>query len=229
MRMRRLMACSGSPIPATTVSPSTVISCAIGSCRCCANAGRKRWAWRAARSCPRKPRSADLRRRAGARRRAQRDPQALQVTACCWRCLPPRRARVLRRWIAELGLPPLPNEGVAHIEPICGVPTATATRVLGSRPGCVVGATACMRIGNARDCRRSGSSHGMVGEPLTLPTGDQLLLHGAEAFAEPLRVHSRQGGERIGLPGAPSRHAIKHVLQEFGMPRRGYASGCRCS
>jgi tRNA(Ile)-lysidine synthase len=31
-------------------------------------------------------------------------------------------------------------------------------------------------------------------------------------------VHARQGGERIVLPGREHSHALKHVLQDLGVP-----------
>ena len=37
-------------------------------------------------------------------------------------------------------------------------------------------------------------------------------------FGRNLRVHARQGGERITLPGRTHSHALKHVLQDFGIP-----------
>lgn len=37
-------------------------------------------------------------------------------------------------------------------------------------------------------------------------------------FAEPLVVHARRGGERIALPGRAHSHALKHVLQDTGVP-----------
>ena len=41
---------------------------------------------------------------------------------------------------------------------------------------------------------------------------------GAAHFDTPLRVHARQGGERIHLPGRRHSHALKQVLQAAGMP-----------
>src|SRR3546814_19153954 len=55
-------------------------------------------------------------------------------------------------------------------------------------------------------------------EPLALPTGGELRLEGAGAFDAPLRVHARHGGERIRLPGRDHSHALKHVLQDLGVP-----------
>jgi tRNA(Ile)-lysidine synthase len=51
-----------------------------------------------------------------------------------------------------------------------------------------------------------------------LPTGMQLRLEGTDAFDAPLQVHARQGGERLRLPGRTHSHALKHVLQAFGVP-----------
>ena len=45
-----------------------------------------------------------------------------------------------------------------------------------------------------------------------------MRLEGAERFETPLRVHARQGGERIRLPGRDHHHALKRVLQERGVP-----------
>ena len=53
---------------------------------------------------------------------------------------------------------------------------------------------------------------------LDLPTGDSLALVGAAGFDAPLRTHARQGGERIVLPGRGHSHALKHVLQDAGVP-----------
>ena len=41
---------------------------------------------------------------------------------------------------------------------------------------------------------------------------------GATHFDAPLRVHARQGGERIVQPGRQHSHALKHLLQEHGIP-----------
>ena len=54
--------------------------------------------------------------------------------------------------------------------------------------------------------------------PLPLPDGSALLLLGASGFGRSLRVYARQGGERITLPGRDHSHAVKHVLQDLGVP-----------
>ena len=38
------------------------------------------------------------------------------------------------------------------------------------------------------------------------------------AFDAPLSVRARRGGERITLPGRAHSHALKHVLQDLGVP-----------
>ena len=43
-------------------------------------------------------------------------------------------------------------------------------------------------------------------------------MRGAAGFDQPVRVHARQGGERIVLPQRGHSHALKHVLQDHGMP-----------
>lgn len=136
------------------------------------------------------------------------------------RALPPaRRARVLRRWIEELGLPPLPAEGIVHVE----------TQVLAARNdadprfrwhGAEIRAWRdLVHAGPAREplppgwtCEWDGAA------PLPLPDGSRLLLRGAGGFDRPLRAHARQGGERIVLPGREHSHALKHVLQDLGIP-----------
>lgn len=134
--------------------------------------------------------------------------------------LPPaRRARVLRRWIVELDLPPLPEEGVARIE----------TDLLAARVDAEPQfAWQQARVRAWRDLLRADRICPSLPidwtrewdgvEPLSLPDGSQLQLIPAGAFAHPLRVHARQGGERITLPGREHSHALKHVLQDLGVP-----------
>ena len=43
-------------------------------------------------------------------------------------------------------------------------------------------------------------------------------LDPALRLPEPLVVGMRQGGERITLPGRQHSHALKHVLQDLGVP-----------
>ena len=134
-----------------------------------------------------------------------------------------RRARVLRRWIEELGLPPLPSEGIARIE----------ADVLPARPDADplfqwrdIAQQAQIRAW--RDLLHASLATAPLPQswrqqwngkaPLALPDGSQLALSGAGAFDALLLVHARQGGERIALPGRTHSHALKHVLQDLGVP-----------
>ena len=130
-----------------------------------------------------------------------------------------RRARVLRRWVASLGLPPLPAQGIARIE----------SDLLGAEPDAVAefawSDTAILRWRDLlhADRRRASLPGDYRAEwsgasALRLPTGDGLALMGTATFDQPIVVHARQGGERIALPGRDHTHVLKHVLQELGVP-----------
>ncbi|HWS78193.1 MAG TPA: tRNA lysidine(34) synthetase TilS [Thermomonas sp.] len=155
---------------------------------------------------------------AAALQRAMRDARTLDVEAL-QAMRGERRARVLRRWIAGLGLPALPANGIDAIE--SGLMTAPAD------------ANACFdwagaRVQRWRNLLHAGrlrdplpadwSQHWDGRAPLALPTGDRLELVGADRFEAPLRAHARQGGERILLVGRTHHHSLKHVLQECEAP-----------
>lgn len=130
-----------------------------------------------------------------------------------------RRARVLRRWIGELALPPLPAQGVARIEQDL-LAAESDSEAAFAWSGAVV-----RRWRGQLHARREQPplpedwQTGWDGSaPLALPGGGRLLLEGATAFDRPLRVHARRGGERIALPGRGHTHALKHVLQDLGVP-----------
>ena len=130
-----------------------------------------------------------------------------------------RRARVLRRWIAQLGLPPLPAEGVARIEH--DLLPAAADGVAG-----FAWHGALVRRWRGRlhaDWQHAPLAPGWQRqwdgrEPLRLPDGSLLALDGAGHFETRLVVGARVGGERITLPGRGHSHALKHVLQDLGVP-----------
>ena len=149
---------------------------------------------------------------------AMRDGDALDIDAL--QAMPrERRARVLRRWTEARGLPPLPGNGIERIE----------TELLRARED----AEARFDWAGARvqrwrnllhaDRIRDPLPHDWSqawdgGAPLALPTGDSLELVGRECFDAALRAHARHGGERIVLPGREHSHALKHVLQDAGVP-----------
>lgn len=131
----------------------------------------------------------------------------------------PRRARVLRRWVDALGLPPLPARGVARV----------IDDLLPARPD----AAAMFRWGDACIRAWDGRLHaGTVGAPaasgwclpwdgtapLDLPDGGMLRIDPRVPLPAPVQVRPRTGGERIRLPGRTHRHLLKHVLQARRIP-----------
>ncbi|MAL03685.1 MAG: tRNA lysidine(34) synthetase TilS [Arenimonas sp.] len=132
---------------------------------------------------------------------------------------PSWRARLLRAWTAGLGLPPLPGDAVATME-------AHLLAVRADAEACFAWSGAVVR--RWRDLLHAGLERAPLDgnfsvqwsglEPLALPTGDQLRLEPAQAFDIPLRVHARQGGERLKLPGRSHHTTLKHALQDLGVP-----------
>lgn len=130
-----------------------------------------------------------------------------------------RRARVLRRWVADLGLPPLPGNGIARIEHDL-LPAARDAHPCFDWQGA--------RMQRWRDVLHAGPLRAPLPSewqiawdgrtPLRLPTGDTLALLGTDGFEADVIVHARRGGERLRLPGRTHSHALKHLLQETGIP-----------
>lgn len=146
------------------------------------------------------------------------DPRALSVPALLE--LPAmRRARALRRWIEELGLPPLPGEGVAQIETDLLPARVDARARFEWRDGVIERWRDLLHAQWRREPLPTEWNTEWNGrEPLPLPGGDLLRLEGAESFPSSLRVFARQGGERIALPGRAHSHTLKNLLQELGVP-----------
>ncbi|MDR6840178.1 tRNA lysidine(34) synthetase TilS [Pseudoxanthomonas sacheonensis] len=146
------------------------------------------------------------------------DPRSLSVHALLE--LPaPRRARVLRRWVDELGLPPLPGEGIGQIETELLPARADARARFEWRDGVIERWRDLLHAQRRREPLPAEWSVEWSGQaPLPLPGGDLLQLQGAASFSSPLRVFARQGGERIALPGRAHSHTLKNVLQELGVP-----------
>jgi tRNA(Ile)-lysidine synthase len=147
----------------------------------------------------------------------RRDTLALQLLRT-WPAA--RRARVLRRWMDALGLPPLPRHGIACIETeVLTAPHDAHARFAWSgavvrRWGDVLHAD-WERPALPPDWGTRWDGRGSV----SLPDGDRLWLEGAPGgFEPPLRVAARHGGERIRLPGRTHSHALKHVLQDHAVP-----------
>lgn len=149
---------------------------------------------------------------------ATTDPATLSLPAL--RELPPaRRARVLRRWVRGLGLPPLPAAGIDQIErgllhapPDGGASFAWHGAAMRAWRGLLHAAAEQPPLPMHWQAHWDGST------PLLLPGEGDLTLIGADRLDEPVVVHGRRGGERIVLPGRTHSHALKHVLQERGVP-----------
>lgn len=146
------------------------------------------------------------------------DPQALSVAAL-EQLDRSRRARVLRRWIAEQGLPPLPSEGVARTESDLLTADADTAAEFAWNGAVVQRWRGLLHAERRREALPADWRTRWTGDgPLPLPGGGLLELEGAAAFAEPLYVSARQGGERIALTGRNHSHALKKILQELGVP-----------
>ena len=146
------------------------------------------------------------------------DPRVLLVGAL--QALPAaRRARVLRRWIADLGFPPLPSAGIAHIESDL-LPAREDASAKFEWHGTVIQRWRdLLQVEALRQPLPVDWQIQWDGRlPLALPDGGRLSLEGAQAFDSPVHAFARQGGERITLPGREHSHALKHVLQELGIP-----------
>ena len=146
------------------------------------------------------------------------DPQGLSTVAL--HALPrARRARVLRHWIATMSLPPLPAQGVARIESDLLTAAADDEASFAWHGAVVRRWRDLLHAGPQREpLSRAWKAQWDGRSPLALPGGGQLQLEGSDGFDRPLRVHARQGGERITLPGRAHSHALKHVLQDLGVP-----------
>lgn len=181
------------------------------------------------------------------------DPHTLHLDALL--ALPAaRRARVLRRWAGELGLPPLPGRAIDTIERELLPARADAEAAFAWAGATIRRWRGLLHAGRHAAPLPADFVAAWDGRaPLTLPTGDVLRLDSdahagaasaatgefasdpiaAEAapagnigvcadtsprFDAPLTIRARHGGERIALPGRDHSHALKHVLQNLGVP-----------
>lgn len=149
------------------------------------------------------------------------DPATLSLPAFTALEASERRA-VLRAWLKVLVLPPPPAAVIDRID----------HELLGARDD----AAPCLRWAGAELRRYRESLHAMAPLPnpargwrlrwdgrdaLPLPTGfGTLCLEGAgrAGFGEPVEVRPRDGGERMQCRTGARRQALKHVLQELGVP-----------
>jgi len=125
-----------------------------------------------------------------------------------------QQARLLRRWIEQRQLPALPAQGIKQV---CAWLQARPS----DRQPAFHWQNAFIRYWqghlHAHLALKPWPSHWQIRwdgrDALALPDGGQLTLHGADHFAQTLTVRSRQGGERIQLPGRAHSHKLKHCLQ----------------
>ena len=132
---------------------------------------------------------------------------------------PGMQARVLRAWVELLGLPPLPAGGVERIQrELLHAPADAVARY--HWHGCWIHAWRDMlHAGHVAEALPPGWETTWNGTgPCPLPGGGWLELSPRPHAPRPMRVHVRRGGERIRLPGRSHTHALKHVLQELGIP-----------
>ncbi len=154
------------------------------------------------------------------------DPRCLRVEPLA-ALVPARRARVLRRWVDELGLPPLPARGLERIEPLL----ANGDRDRGEVAwhGAVLTRWRDLLHAGLRSAPTDTRPAPWDGRAPLHWGGSELALcpplapdegFDAEpgASGPPFMVQPRQGGERIVLPGRAHSHALKHVLQDLGVP-----------
>ena len=150
-------------------------------------------------------------------RAATADPACVSVRELL-DLVPARRARVLRRWIAGLHLPPLPGNGVERIEHEL-LPARADAQACFVWQGCAVT--------RWRDLLHAGRQRAPLpadwrmawdgGQPAALPGGGALRLDGADALPAPAVLHARRGSQRITLPGRDHSHALKQVLLDLGV------------
>ncbi|WP_156148521.1 tRNA lysidine(34) synthetase TilS, partial [Xanthomonas sacchari] len=132
-----------------------------------------------------------------------------------------RRARVLRHWVAQAGLPPLPAAGLAAIERDLLQPRADAAAQFAWHGACVRSWRDMLYA--ERDLApwpADWQAHWDGRAPLPLPDGRRLHLSADKplAFDTPLLVRARRGGERLRLPGRTQSQSLKHLLQAQALP-----------
>ncbi len=130
-----------------------------------------------------------------------------------------RRARLLRRWVRQCGLPPLPAAGIEAIEREL-LPAAHDADAQFAWQGARIrrwrGELHLLSTTLALPPHWSVHWDGRA--PLALPDGGQLELIGAPRLRNALQISARRGGERIQLPGRTHSHALKDLLQRGGLP-----------
>ncbi|PNS09537.1 tRNA lysidine(34) synthetase TilS [Solilutibacter silvestris] len=151
-------------------------------------------------------------------RACRRDDGDLDVTTL-HRLPADLRADVVRLWVADARLPPLPGSGITTLEHELLPARRDAQAEYRWQQA---------RIVRWRDRLHAEGLHPALDadfhaewngrDPLSLPDGTRLQLHGAEEFDRTVQVRARHGGERIHLPNRDHSHSLKHALQQADIP-----------
>jgi len=134
---------------------------------------------------------------------------------------PQRRARLLRGWVANLGLPPLPGQALARVESDLLLPYPGPHAQFRWHQAALTRWRDLLHAGPIRaPLPPEFTCHWHPHAPLHLPGGGQLALDIPAPIPSDLcwQVHARRGGERIVLPGRTHSHSLKHVLQQHAIP-----------
>lgn len=129
-----------------------------------------------------------------------------------------QRARLLRLWVADLGLPPLPSRGVESFEDDLLHARLDGAAAFAWEQACIRRWRHGLYAGRADGPPPIYPASWDGIPPLRSDQGDELCLEGSNCLSEPVLVGLRIGGERIRLPGREHRHALKNVLQDLGIP-----------
>ncbi|MCD9086531.1 tRNA lysidine(34) synthetase TilS [Stenotrophomonas sp. SY1] len=141
------------------------------------------------------------------------DGDALSITAL--QQLPAtQRARVLRRWARQQGLPALPAQGVHIIErQLLTADDDQQAEFRWQRARIVRWRDRLHAVADLPPWPSGWAQQWDGQAPVALPDGARLSLDGADRFDRPLTLRQRRGGERIQLPGRTHSHLLKHRLQ----------------
>ncbi|PZU25808.1 MAG: tRNA(Ile)-lysidine synthetase, partial [Stenotrophomonas sp.] len=130
-----------------------------------------------------------------------------------------QQSRVLRLWAKQQGLPALPANGVQAIQQqLLAAGHDQQAEFRWQQARIVRWRDQLHATAVIKPWPEGWTRHWDGTQPVDLPDGGKLLLHGAKAFDEPLQLRQRHGGERIQLPGRSHSHQLKHCLQQVGVP-----------
>lgn len=129
----------------------------------------------------------------------------------------PWRARLLRLWVEQQGLPPLRGSAIVVIESQLLHARADVQPQYRWQGARMQRWRDLLHVGREQpplpgDWQVQWDTHA----PLPLPDGGSLRLD--VPYHSAVLVHARRGGERIQLPGRSHHHSLRHVLQQHAVP-----------